>query len=225
MAFQEAPENFGSADYGLFNAELDFDGKDERTRDAFGALIAGKWEIVHGKGDSSINGQYVVMMAGKTSDRYILMTRQIMAPSWTVGQERLNIVSDAGPFALLDKSLDSPKAVMPPHAPADPPKTTGFYIKLDGARMAPKMETWATKWFNDSEDEAKSTKEFLTKYPDAPRQIKLARKFTAILGKFDLEVVPDKNGAGIKMDWTPGTLEGQKEDKNNDSAPPPPPAN
>ena len=225
FGFQETPENFGSVEYGLLNAQIAFDGKNDKAREAIGELARGRWEILDGKGDNSISGQYLRRVRTEKADRYILVTKEIMAPTWTVGEHEISLVSDAGPFALLDKSLDGPPlGTAKENAVLETPRRASFFLRLDGPRMASKMETWATKYYNDVEEDMGSTKEFLAKYPDAAVQIRLAKKYSGLLGKFSLEMVPAaKSGhADIEMHWTPGTL-AVHEERNNDSAPPPPP--
>ena len=220
FTFQDAPENLTLGEYGVLKGSFEFDGMRPRARLAAGELVRGRWEVLDGRGDAPIKSQYVRRMHTENSDRYVLVTKQIMAPMWTVSGHEFSLVSDAGPFALLDKSPENPG---PPAAPKklDGSLAASYFLRLNGPRMASKVEAWATLYF-DTLEEDMGTPDFLDVYPDAAARIRVARKLSRFLGQVEVHVTPSANGtsADIQGSWIPGSLAEPAAPKAEDVAPP-----
>jgi len=224
MTFQEAPENLTLSQYGWITGRIAFDGKNKKAHDAMNGLAAGVWDMAEA-GESN-SPPYVRRVDGKHAERYMLFTKFILAPTWTVSNSSVSFVSDGGPFVLLKKNRDAEQEQFPIKH-----DTASYYIHLDGMRMAAKIEAWASLHYQDEEEEL-GAKEFSQTYADVPARIRLAQKLTRLLGEFSLSVAPRKDkgkweGGGrvadLKAAWTPGTLSGMEtKAKSEEDAPPPP---
>jgi hypothetical protein len=219
LTVQDPPSDINTVAYGVIKACLPFDGKRDRARYAAGELAREKWEdLFDGPAPKSVKPPFVRRVKGAGFERYVLMTGQINAPSWTISDNLFCFTSDAGPFAVRDAGGE------PPQAPWKAAPAPAYFVRLDGPRSATTAEALADVWFSTKED-ALGAHEFLEQYPNAELQIKLVRKLTRLLGKISLEITPDpqKHSAVIDGIWVPGKF-AVPEEKQEDSVPPPPPA-
>ena len=221
FTFQDAPENLTMGVYGVLNGSVTFDGARPHARLAMDELAQGGWEVFDGRADAATRSQYVRRTRTANADRYVLVTKQTMAPMWTVSKHEISIVSDAGPFALLDQPLEGsgPPPILQNANGAGP---ASFFIHMDGPRMANKAEAWATLYY-DSLEKDMGTGNFLNVYPDAALRIRVAQKLSRFLGKLEINVVPaaDGNSASIQGSWIKGSMIENPAPKTDDVAPPP----
>lgn len=156
---------------------------------------------------------------GDSEDRYVLATGLINAPAWSLGPNGLRITSEAGAGALL-KGPD-PQSFLPP-----PEKIDAYRVRIDGARLAPTAEALATVLYDDIEEEIGNAQKFHAQYPDSTQNVRLARKWTSLLGDLEIEVAPRAEGASLRALWVAGRMVSAnaptREKSNSDSVPPPP---
>ncbi len=182
---------------------------DPKTLYAAKELSRSKWDYLYEKGEPvETKQQYVKHFSAEdarpevTGDRYVLSTGKIFAPAWNVSSQGLRVTSDAGGFALIQGPKDSDFIA--------PPKVLNAYrVRLDGPGLVPTVEWGVTLYFSDMEEEIGSQK-FLQLGIDRDFHIRLWKKWTALLGRFDLELTPDATGGAIDLKWNPGTMAAAK---------------
>jgi len=219
LAIQDPTDDLNPAGYGLIRASLPFDGTNRKARNAVGEIVRERWEyLFDGAASKSIKPPYVRRIRSDNADRYVLVTGQITAPSWTVAPEQIAITSDAGPFALMEH-----EAAALPANPWQRGASRPYYIRLDGPRLARTAEAIASWWYGALEDEI-GAHEFLDRHPNAQLEIQLIKKLTRLLGKFSIELQPDASGksATLKGSWQPEKM-AEPVAAEEDAAPPPPP--
>src|SRR6185295_6976744 len=86
MSVEQAPPDI-IADYGIIRLTLPFEGKNARARFAAGELAREKWDdLFDGPAPKSVKPPYVRRIKGSGYERFVLMTGQINAPSWTISE-------------------------------------------------------------------------------------------------------------------------------------------
>jgi len=221
LTVQDPPDDINTVSYGVIKACVPFDGRHERARYAAGELAREKWDdLFDGPAPKSTKPPFVRRVKGKDFERYVLMTGQINAPSWTLSDNLFCFTSDAGPFAVRDAGGALPA---PPWKAASAP---AYFVKFDGPRSATTAEALADVYFSTKED-ALGAHEFLAQYPNAELQIKLVGKLTRLLGKISVEIKPDAqtHSSSISGIWTPATAVITEQKQEEAVPPPPPPAN
>ena len=220
FSIQDPPRDY-SYNYGVLRASIPLKGG-AGMRDAAAELVRQRWNyLFDGAAPKNIKPPYVRRMKREKNVRFVLVTGQITAPAWTISDHELTLVSDEGPYALMDTAVaGTQETPIPDRMGSVTP--SAYYLRMNGPRLAPTVETLATIIFESIEDDLGS-KEFLARHPDAPLQINLAKKFSQLLGMFSLEIKPTADGqtASLEMAWTPGTL--KEKEENAEGAPPPPP--
>ncbi|HEY3322924.1 MAG TPA: hypothetical protein VGP72_20890 [Planctomycetota bacterium] len=214
----QPPPGINPAGYGLLNLALPFNGKHTDARDAFGALIGARWDLFDKEPRDGEPTPYVRRMRHPAFDRYVLATGQITAPSWTLTDKALLITSDAGPFALRDKSAS------PPPEPFAQRPGKSYFLKIDGQRLAATSEALADAYYQDWEDEI-GPAEFLEQCPNRDARVHLAGKLTHLLGSLSINATPDAEDNGTHLDivWNPGSLASSKPKKQEEESVPAPP--
>ena len=220
---EEAPADLSATGYGLLRIAVPFDGTHDGARIALGKLLHGQWDVYDGAPDKDARMPYLRHFDSDAEDRYVLVTGEISAPTLTASDRSVSLTSDAGLFALMGNNPSTAKA---PPAGASP---QAYFLRIDGRRFAPNVETFATQDFNDTEKKI-GTQAFLAKYPNHDAQIARAKKLSGLLGDFYLELKPTGNGhSALTITWTPGTLNVSSakretgETQNPGVTPPPPP--
>ena len=226
----ESPADLSATGYGLLRIATPFDGERERARMAIGELLRGQWDVFEDHPRTDAKMPYLRLFRGSFADRFVLATGEISAPTLIASNRSFSITSDAGSFALLN---GAPVKAPPAVKPADSPRS--YFVRIDGPRLAPNVETFTTQTYSDLEKKIGS-KEFLAKYANHDTYVAVARKATGLLGDFFLEITPTQSGSGdaaITLTWKPGTIkvESGKRDAGKPNvdgapdamAPPPPP--
>ena len=210
----------------------------KETVQALTALTRARWIYLIERGESlepkPLN--YVTHSHGDNGESFVLSDK-INAPAWNIGPNGFRLVSDAGYEAVRDGPHEA-------DFPA-PPKTLDAYrLRLDGPRMASTVESYVVYEYDERQEELGPQK-FLDQCPHRDRDVRLARKWSSLIGRFELEVAPDEAGADVKLNWKPASLNAtvtrdaappaktnesknpRKETKkvDGDDVPPPPPGN
>jgi len=220
FAVQDPPPEIDTAGYGLCGLRIPFKGA-KRARDAFAVGMRSYYsETIEGPGDRATQIPYLRIQRAPDRDRYVEATGQIHAPLWDVSGDRIDVVSDAGPLALM-----KPENTHRPEVKYSEPfaATPAFwYARISGPRIAPTVEKIATAEF-DGMQEQLGAEQFLKEYPDSGEWIKLYGKLARALGDFSLELRPlgTPGDLQLQLTWKPGTLKGAVEE--SDAAAPPPP--
>lgn len=241
IEIHESKKDEDATPLGTIKMWLPCDAKNPETLFAAADLARARWDYLFDNTDKiTVKPPYVKRfrseseLADTPGDRYVLATGKINAPAWSAGPKGLRITTDAGIFALRDGPKEADFIA--------PPKTLDSYrMRLDGPRLASTVESLATVYYDDVEDDIGSQK-FLALHPDRELNIRLARKWASLMGKLALEIVPDSTGAELKLNWKPDCMTAsvnlpaakepngkppKKDPKkpDDDDAPPPPPAN
>ena len=241
LHINEAKKDEGATPMGTIKAWLPSFIQSPETYFALADLARARWDYVFDHTDPiTVKTQFVKRFRAENpstdprGDRFVLATGKINAPAWSIGSRGLRITTDAGPFALL-RGPDETEFIAPPAA------LNAYRARLDGARLAPTVESLVTLYYDELEAELGSQK-FLAQNPDRKLNIRLANKASCLLGRIALEIVPDTTGADINANWKLGSIAsaapktagnaipspGQKKDSkkiDDDDAPPPPPGN
>ena len=241
LEVHEAKKDEDATPMGTIKAWLPCDVKNAETYFAAADLARARWDYVFDSNDRvTVKSQFVKRFRAETEDaasqgdRFVLATGKINAPAWSVSSKGFRITTDAGAFALIRGPQESDFI-------APPPELDAYRIRLDGPRMASTVESMVTLYYDDLEFDIGSQK-FLQLHGDSKLIIRLASKWSNLLGKLAVEVVPDAAGAALNLDWKPARISGapasktlsdpakpkdKKEPKkpDNDDAPPPPPSN
>ena len=240
----ESPADLSATGYGLLRIATPFDGERERSRMAIGELLRGQWDVFEDHPRADAKMPYLRLFRGAYADRFVLATGEISAPTLIASNRSFSITSDAGSFALLNGgTVKAPPVVKQ----ADSPRS--YFVRIDGSRLAPNVETFTTQTYSDLEKKIGS-KEFLAKYANHDTYVAVARKYehsaiffhgpggwkTAEPVRKTLEIKPSGNGdAAITLTWKPGTIKvksGKRDAGINpkatvegppDGMPPPPP--
>ena len=221
----DPPPDLSPTGYGLLRAAMSFNGTNETARDAMRDLTHSGWDMFVDAPGKGAHTPYVRFFPAGDHDCYVLATGEIFAPSWRVAPTSLSLTSDAGSFALM---RNGPQILPPPSIL--PPAPTTYFLKLDGRRIAPSVETFQSNRYSDLEKDLGS-QAFLAKYPDAELHSTLTRKLCGLLGKLSLEITPLGSGKGLlKLDWKPGSVNvpsvkrepSTHGDSPKENAPPPP---
>jgi hypothetical protein len=208
-----------TAGYGLVLCAAPFDGARPHARAAFGELIRQRWngDLYDGVVPFDCEPPYVKRIQEKIFDRYLLNTGQLTVPSWTAADHGLVFASNVGPYALRN-----PARLPPPLPPRESAAPT-YFLRLDGGQLAPTVERLTTLDLDEREQEL-GTQEFLAQYPDAALYVRVAGKLARLLGRVELTVRPDPDGAGVSLLWVPGALAAPEPPAvESVPAPPPPP--
>ncbi len=222
FSLEPAPPDVTASVFGLLRVNIPFNGAHPGARYASAELARERWDFLF-DGKPTEKPPYVLRVRKEGREGFVLALSQI-TPAWVISNTTLAVLSDGGPFARIEPPrifalVDAPRAsTLAPQA--------GYYLRLDGPRLAPSVEAWATLLF-DGMEENMGAKEFMERFPDAPRLVKLSRKLAGLIGKFHFEMAPLAAGgsATLRLSWLPGSLSATEEKKkDDDSAPPPPPA-
>jgi len=222
LAIQDPTDDLNPAGYGLIRASLPFHGENIKARNAAGEIVRERWDyLFDGAAPKTIKPPYIRRVRKEESDRYILVTGQITAPSWTVTQHEVELTSDAGPFALMEQ--EEAAAVPSRWKKANFAEAAPYYLRLDGPRMARTVEAIASWYFGALEDEI-GAHEFLDRHPNVELEMQVIKKLTRLLGTFSLELTPNADGkpAAVTAAWKPGSM-AEPVAKEEDAAAPPPP--
>lgn len=220
LAVQDPPPEIDTAGYGLCGLRIPFKGT-KTSREAFTAGMRAHYtETIEENGARANQIPYLRIQRAPERDRYVEATGQIHAPLWDVSNDRIDVVSDAGPLALM-----KPEMTHRPEVKFSEPfaATPAFwYARFNGPRIAPTVEKIATAEF-DGMQEQLGAEQFLKEYPDSGAWIKLYGKLARALGDFALELRPMGAPGNLQMQltWKPGTLKGGAEE-SDDAVPPPP---
>jgi len=220
FAVQDPPPEIDTAGYGLCGLRIPFKG----TATARAAFIAGMRahynETIEEPGERATQIPYLRIQRSPARDRCVEATGQIHAPLWDVSNDRIDVVSDAGPLALMKPEMTHRPEVKFSEPFAAAPEF--WYVRFNGPRLAPTVEKIMTAEF-DGLQEQLGAEEFLKEYPDSGAWIKLYGKLARALGDFALELRPQgTSGAlNLQLTWKPGTLKGGAVE-SDDAAPPPP---
>ncbi len=199
----DPPPDLSPTGYGLLRLAAKFDGANETARHAAGELTHSFWDMFDGAPYRGVHTPYIRRFAASDHDCYVLATGEIFAPTWCVAPKSFSATSDAGSFALM---RNGPQILPPPPAASFPPPPTAYFLKLDGRRIAPSIETYNSNHDSDLEKDLGS-QAFLAKYPDAELHSAIARKLCGLLGNLFVEITPTSGGKGIlKVDWKPGSV-------------------
>lgn len=248
IEIHESKKDEDATPLGTIKMWLPCDAKNPETLFAAADLARARWDYLFDNADKiTVKAPYVKRFRSENEltdtqgDRFVLATGKINAPAWSVGPKGLRITTDAGIFAVRDGPKEA-DFITPPKA------LDSYHMRLDGPRLASTVESLATVYYDDVEDDIGSQK-FLALHPDRELNIRLARKWASLMGKLALEIVPDSTGAELKLNWKPGSMsasanlptakesngtppktdrkEPKKDPKkpDDDDAPPPPPAN
>lgn len=221
IAVEDAPAEIDTAGYGLFGLRIPFKGQ-QLARASFAAAMRAHYgEAVELPNERATHIPYIRIQRDRSRDRYVEATGQIHAPLWDVSEDRIDLVSDAGPLALM-----KPEGTARPEVHYSEPfasRPAFWYVRLNGVKLAPNVEKIATAEFDGMQEDL-GAEAFLQEYADAPNRIKLYGKCARALGELSIELHPQKAGGDlhIKAMWKPGTLKGA--DVEEDDVVPPPPA-
>ena len=218
---------------GIVKAWLPFNPAHPESITAAGSLARARWDYLFENGGKIIDKPpYVVHYQHEKAHQYVLATGKNIAPAWSIGAQGLRLISDAGAGVFAEggpKEADFPPA----------PKALDRYcIRLDGQRLAETVRAFMTYYFDEAADDLGPQK-FILEHKNYERDIRLAQKWTSLLGHFELEAIPDAGGAEIKLAWQPASMSSAANvdqskttdvpapkpstKKDDDDAPPPPP--
>ncbi|HLX59766.1 MAG TPA: hypothetical protein VKX17_00660, partial [Planctomycetota bacterium] len=205
------------------------------TVQALTALARARWVWVIEQGETldpkPLN--YVTHFHSDDGESFVLSDK-INAPAWNVGPKGFRLVSDAGFEAVRDGPRESSFS-------APPASLNAYRLRLDGPRMASTVESYVVYDYDERMEDLGPQK-FVDQCPHRDRDVRLARKWSSLIGRFELEIAPDTTGADVRLNWKPASLnaavsrdapapaketkDSKKEKKlDDDDVPPPPPGN
>jgi hypothetical protein len=219
----DLPPEYNQIGYGLLRMAVPLDARKPETRLAAKHLVGIGWTVYDREKPAPKDARqpYVQEITSGELDRYIVVNGQGWAPTIAISNHSMSVVSDAGPYALLE--TDAAHSVE-----AHQEKAQNYFIRLDGRRLAASAETFARSWYESEEKDIGSQK-FLKDHPHSAAWINLDRKLTGLLGDFSISLTPSGKGNGtIDLIWKPGTtkVEGAKLPQSGgttNSVPAPPP--